>query len=64
MVSAVLTDALSDPLAVLFSLQTPENTSEPATEFPARVAAHFCAIFKNDDAFKQVNKRAPLWRFP
>jgi len=54
MVSALLNDALSNATAVIDGFMQNENISPIDNDFPTRVSEHFRAIFKDNDALKQV----------
>ncbi|KAF8582639.1 hypothetical protein K439DRAFT_1635083 [Ramaria rubella] len=77
MVSALLNDALRDPVAVILTCLNGLNDQQPAaSDQPTRVARLFHSVFKDIDALKQIpatdfthtpesyaNKRHPLIRF-
>lgn len=54
MVSSLLTDALTDPTAVLHDLFQDHRDIDT---FPAKVSAHFSDVFGPLDAFKEVQSR-------
>jgi hypothetical protein len=51
MVSSLLSDALTDPTAVLVGIF---QDSSDLDQFPSNVATHFQHIFSTEDALKEV----------